>query len=141
MDPYLRRFLHNWLRDRTFQLKSREGGGVRYSSIRPITRGLPQGGVISPLMWHLFFNDVAEALRIKRQEYHLALKAFTDVVYADDITTIIWAETEEELIWLARVNMLIVQEVLRGLGLRINVKKNSELNTPPQHSSYWILSS
>ena len=68
VDPYLRRFLHGWLRDRTFQLKTRESEGIRYSSIRPITRGLPQGGVISPLMRNLFFNEVADALKLKRGE-------------------------------------------------------------------------
>ena len=44
VDPYLRRFLRGWLRERTFQIKTRESGGVRYSSIKSISRGLPQGG-------------------------------------------------------------------------------------------------
>ena len=98
---------------------------------KSISRGLPQGGVISPLMWNLFLNEVADALKVKRSEYNLPVEAFLDVLYADDIATVIWAETEEELAWLAKINLIVVKEVISSLGLSINIKKTRNLRLRP----------
>ena len=51
VDGHTRRVIHTWLRDRTFQLRMRTPAGDFYSSIHKITKGLPQGGVLSPLPW------------------------------------------------------------------------------------------
>lgn len=54
------------------------------------------------------------------------MAAFTDLVDADDVTTVIWAETEEDLVWQPKTDRLTAQEVIKSIGLPINTKK---LNT------------
>ena len=45
---HVRKVAHNWLASRTFQVKMNSLKGVFHSSIYPITKGLPQGGIFSP---------------------------------------------------------------------------------------------
>ena len=45
-----RRVVRNWLRYRAFQVKMEIASGVHLFPIRPISRGLPQGGALSPLL-------------------------------------------------------------------------------------------
>ena len=66
-DIHSRRVVHAWLRDRTYQVKMRAPTGVYYSDIYPVGRGLPQGGVLSPLLWLIFFNPVSGLLGSLRE--------------------------------------------------------------------------
>ena len=56
VDPYIRRVVHRWLRERTFQVRLRAHGEIYRSSARSITRGLPERGILSPVLWIMFFD-------------------------------------------------------------------------------------
>ena len=71
--------------------------GVYYSDIRDINRGLPQGGVLSPMLWLMFFNEISSELDKKRRERGDGPGAFRDYKFADDLTTVITAPTEPVL--------------------------------------------
>ena len=57
IDPYILRFLSRWLRTRRFSALLATTTELLYGARRPITRGLPQGGVLSP------FHRAASSLR------------------------------------------------------------------------------
>ena len=100
-------------------------------AVRDISKGLPQGGVISPLLWLMYFNTVPQRLRAERQRTGMPLEDFTDVLYADDVTSVIKADTLEELTRRARLTMSIMQDIMRQIGLRINEQKTQNLLLDP----------
>ena len=56
MDPHCRRFVDNWIGSRRFRVRLLTPMGKTLSTPREITRGLPQGGILSPLLWVLHFS-------------------------------------------------------------------------------------
>ena len=65
------------------------------SAIYPIPKGLPQGGALPPLLWLAFFNPLISRHKEMREENPLDGVAYSDSVYAADITTIITTPNEE----------------------------------------------
>ena len=65
----------------------------------PITRGLPQGGVLSPFLWLLYFDDLRALIRPDLQEWEAELRDidFLDIFFADDIALAI-AHKDPEII-------------------------------------------
>ena len=105
--------------------------GMKYSNIHPISTGLPRGGDLSPLLWLIFFNLVPGEMRRARREMGLPGEPFKDVLSADDIATLIMADTQEELVRMARTNILLVKWVLDGLGLKLNIAKTQNITLIP----------
>ena len=60
------RLVGTWLTGRIFKNKLRSPLGTVYSEDFAPTRGVPQGGVLSPLLWLIFFNSVPRLLRENR---------------------------------------------------------------------------
>ena len=50
MDPYCRRFVNHWIASRRFRIRLLTPMRKSVSGPRKITRGLPQGGILSPLL-------------------------------------------------------------------------------------------
>ena len=50
-----------------FQVSMRSDVGAFRSNVHTITRGLPRGGELSPVLWQLYFNDVPERLSQRRE--------------------------------------------------------------------------
>ena len=65
---HTRRVVRYWLKERTFQVKMRMGDTVYVSAIHGISRGLPQGGVLSPPLWLIYFDQILPRLKAKREE-------------------------------------------------------------------------
>ena len=84
-----RRAAHNWLRGRMFQVEMRTPAGDFYSNVYEISKGLPQGGVLSPLLWIIFFDDVMGGLDHGRPEPRGTLTRRQNLVYADDVAALI----------------------------------------------------
>ena len=115
------RALHNWLRNRTFRVKLRARGGEYKSSIHKITPGLLQGGVLLPLLWLLFCDGVVKELAARWNEMGAAATDIRSFYYADDITTGVRGDTEEELRRQAFLRFRHVQEALSAHGLTLNI--------------------
>ena len=58
VDSFYCRFLHTWLTGRSFQVGLTAEDGARYSNPHWIGRGLPRGGVSSPVLWLVHFNSL-----------------------------------------------------------------------------------
>ena len=59
VDPFLCRYVALWLRCRLFCIRLRAPTGMHYSKWLPLSRGLPQGGVLSPFLWLLHIDPLA----------------------------------------------------------------------------------
>ncbi len=57
-----------------------------YSITRTLSKGTPQGGVLSPLLWNILLDSL----------FHIRLQNTEIVAYADDITAICWADKNDE---------------------------------------------
>ena len=73
------------------------GDPVYASAIHGISRGLPQGGVLSPLLWLIYCDQILPRLKAKRRAWGEDPETSRDLAYADDITDILTAKTEEEI--------------------------------------------
>ena len=86
----LRRFIGNWLTGRSFRIKLGTTDGVAYSRPRTPSRGVPQGGVLSPLLWILHVNKVIaetqktmeESIGLPKAEWRLIVQLFADDISA-----------------------------------------------------------
>ena len=82
------------LYNRRLRVRLRTSKGTVYSKLMRPNSGLPQGGILSPLLWIIFIRDFEPFL-----EKNVALfpdKLLTRI-YADDITLLEWAPTLLEL--------------------------------------------
>ena len=59
-DCYTCRYIRIWLTRRRFRVRLRSPMGDYLSTHRKITRGLPQGGVLSPALWLMHINGLFE---------------------------------------------------------------------------------
>ena len=67
-DRFLCRYVAKWFQRRTFGVKLTTPAGVFISGWRPMSRGLPQGGVLSPLLWLVHVNPMREMVSTRLAE-------------------------------------------------------------------------
>ena len=103
------------------------------SGVHEISRGLPQGGVLSPLLWLIYFNQVPERLKSKRQAWGEEMEEAKDLIYADDVTSIVTADTEDELKLRAHRTVRWIKEILKDMALELNEKKTANMLVTPYY--------
>ena len=129
--PYIRRVIHGWLGGRTFQVQMRAHGETYLSGIRGITCGLPQGGVLSPLLWLLYFDGVVREIARCSDQQGTGAGEYEDFVYADDITSLVNSHSYEDLAARAREKVALINRVLEMHGLKLNRNKTQSLVLSP----------
>lgn len=100
--------LDNFLKNRK-QFTEIEG---KKSHMKNVSNGVPQGSVISPILFIIFINDIFK-LRINGRIF----------CYADDTTLVNHASSIEELTRLTNGDLDIIVEYFRKNGLKINIEK------------------
>ena len=88
---HLGKWIQNYLDGRSFQVRSNNA----VSSTKQIHTGVPQGSVLGPLLFIVFFNDIADTVK---QIADLELG-----IYADDVA-----------IWLAAINTKTIEKRLQS---------------------------
>ena len=111
---YLLKWLYNYFEDRKIKVRL----GASYSSERNLEAGVPQGAVLSPILFNVMLSDLPEDENVKV------------ISYADDITLI----STDKSIHTARNYM---QSYLNNITKWLN---NWKLKTNPQKSSFQIYS-
>ena len=119
------------MRDRTFRVKYRTTTGVIYSGSQRISAGLPQGGVLSPLLWLAFFNEVHSDLEALRREAGLPVAYFWDLLFADDITIVMIADSLQQCSDNANISAELVYTALKKRHLEIQREKTQSLLLQP----------
>ena len=109
------RIVGTWLGGGRFKIKLRTPLGVVFSGEHMPTRGVPQGGVLSPLLWLLHVNRIIEeTLRDLRKTIKMPPLSWEVIIqiFADDISAAIGHEHRPEAIQLAH---LLIAELCKQL--------------------------
>ena len=125
-EPRLLRFTAKWLAGSRYSVKLRTSAGQFSSRSRPKSRGLPQGGVLSPLLWFLVVDKIRprpEALREAEPEVFGEVERL-DLIYADDIARLLPHPEAERLVAAATRNAQLIKQVLEELGLILRQPKS-----------------
>ena len=78
------RFLYKWYS----QLQARVKFNGEVSDIYSIYRGTRQGGILSPIIFNIFLNDLLIELKSAQHGVRLGNMLFNSVAYADDVSLI-----------------------------------------------------
>ena len=78
------KWIKNWFTNRQARVKLRDS----YSRSRKIKEGVPQGGVLSPLLFIIFMNDILEEINNKQ---------VGKIMFADDLTAYSQGKNKNEL--------------------------------------------
>lgn len=108
-DPIAQRWFHNYLSGRQQCVKA----GNAQSAFLMLTKGVPQGSVLGPILFTIYINDIVQALNTCR--VHL---------YADDTILYCWADSIQLVIDKLQFSFGILQEAPTGLKLTLNAEKN-----------------
>ena len=82
-----------------------------------ITKGLPQGGILSPCLCKAFFNQISQELKIKRDLNHIEVVDYTDILFADDVTKFISAPPRKKWSQAALMKTQHIKEILAKMRL------------------------
>lgn len=109
--PYLRRILGSYLSARSLHLCDDSTGDPVTTGV---TRGVPQGSVLGPLLWNVAYDTV----------FRLPMPRGTIVSgYADDTLVVVEGDTVESVQNRANAALASVAGHIRQLGLRLAVDK------------------
>ena len=132
IDAHTRRLIHNWIRGRKFIVKHRTPRGTTMGRHTEITSGLPQGGVLSPVLWLMFFNGVGAELSELRRQRGEEEGTHHDYMFADDLTTVILAPNEPTLQRRAVANAGDVKQVMKKRFLDVQDEKTKNVVYKPE---------
>ena len=132
IEPYTCRLVHNWLRGRHFQISYTSPHGQYRGQRVQITTGLPQGGVLSPILWLMYFNYVHDRLDEERLRHLGTTANFLDLFFADDMTIMITAPSLPDLCSLAHFSDESVHNTMSLGSLRIQRQKTQNVLLDPR---------
>ena len=136
VDSYTCRYLHKWLRTRFFRVRLLSPRGRFYSTYRQISRGLPQGGVLSPFLWIVHINPLLNSIE-KGVRDRIAALGLPDrfciclLLYADDVICTVRCDDLDLIVCIAAAVAEAIEESLGRLGLRSTPVKSKNFVRPP----------
>ena len=133
VEAHLCRYIRVWLTGRRFRLRLATPQGVRCSGFYGVSRGVPQGGVLSPFLWLLLFDRLDAELQAARRGWEEELRdaEILFLFYADDIAFLVSHADPEILARAARRCAEEITRILRTLGLVLQQEKSFNLVVSP----------
>ena len=105
------RWIAEYLRDRKFQV-FHEG---TYSTERDITSGVPQGAVVSPILFNIMMSDLPSTEDVK------------NIVYADDLLIYTLGDDINEITEKLQLQINAISNWAKLWGFQINLKKTKAM--------------
>ena len=133
VDRYLCRYLDMWLKKRIFRMRLTAADGQYFSGWKPVSKGVPQSGVLSPFLWLLHINPFASRVleAIRNLVGDQIWRYLRILRYADDIMCALTHENLEMLAKMADAVAVTGQAELRTLGLDSEADKTESFLTRP----------
>lgn len=79
-----------------------------------VSRGVPQGSVVGPLLWNLAYDEV---LQLRYPD------GFEPVAFADDLALVVVSRTEEEVVRKTEDSVKIVTDWMKDRSLQLAIQK------------------
>ena len=133
-DAFCGNFVETWLKERRFRVRLMTEKGPVLSPPKPIQSGLPQGGVLSPMLWNLFFNGIHESIcqTFNQSEHAREHKVQLHIyIYADDIALVLTHPCPHILQQAAMALHEITINKLKNIGLHLSVPKCQNILMSP----------
>lgn len=108
--PYLRNLIKSYFSDRLIRIGDNES--------LDMTCGVPQGSVLGPLLWNIYYDDV---LRLRMPD------GTTIIGYADDIAVVVCGKTEDSLRNAANQAIESISDWMQTKGLALAPNKSEAL--------------
>ena len=134
MEDHCADFINSWTRGRSFQVEINTNNGTYLSRLRNITRGLPQGGILSPMLWVLVFSEFSEIVEgaLSRRPYFMEHGIYYKFcIYADDVAVII-AHAEADILTSATgICHIEIEKALNRLDFGLSKPKCNNMIAAP----------
>ena len=132
-DCVLCRYVAKWLQCREFRVRLRSVKGAFLSPWRPLSKVLPQGGVLSPFLWLLHLNLIQERIDCHLREMGGPLPGLNrmSLFYADDEVILLSHEDPHVLVRAAIMEAGADAQALSDLHLSSNAGKSQSMVFSP----------
>ena len=127
--PPILRYIQKWLTERQFQVKLTTAKGRFLSSLQKIGQGLPQGGVLSPLLWDSYFSSITTRILEKKKKRSARLQEvqLKILIYADDVVLLLLHTDLTRVVEAADLLARDVNAVFHSLGLKLRKEKSCNI--------------
>ena len=133
VDRYLCRYIDVWLKKRIFRMRLTTADGQYFSGWKPVSKGVPQGGVLSPFLLLLHINPfpsrVIRAMRALVGDQ--VWRCLRILIYADDMMCALAHENLEMITKMAEGMAATSEAALSTLALSSETAKSESFLTKP----------
>ena len=137
IEPNCARFIMNWTTGRSFKIRLSTPEGQHLSRARPITRGLPQGGILSPIIWVLVFSQFSREVEaaLQKEDYLKAHNVeWQFYIYADDVALVVAHGDASILLQATHICSNHISKALGNLKLCLGMEKCNNMVLSPEET-------
>ena len=112
--------VNDWFRNYLNNRQQKVRINDKYSDVKPVSFGVPQGSALGPLLFLIYLNDVFQDID------------YETILYADDATVVIHAKTLSDLFRGASESLNIIHNNLLVNKLNLNISKTKFMILTPR---------